>query len=183
MGRPALKPAHGELELDAGGHLHDAAMRRTLVEMGGGTSVEVLEALGALRLAAKQMHDSMERFAESHGLSESRLRVLTRLYYSPGRHSPLGALAEDLNVSPRTITDVVDVLERDGLVTRAPDPADRRSIQAVITADGLARIDVVRRDAIANQAGVARGFTPEQLVQLRHLCLRLVQNLSDEGGG
>jgi hypothetical protein len=36
---------------------------------------------------------------------------------------------------------------------------------------------------VATQASVAKGFTPEQLVQLRHLCLLLVRNLSDELGG
>jgi DNA-binding MarR family transcriptional regulator len=86
-------------------------------------------------------------------------------------------------VTPRTMTDLIDVLERDGLVNRAPDPVDRRSVLAVITEPGLARIDAVHRDAVVAQAAVARGFTSEQLVQLRHLCLLLVRNLSDEVGG
>jgi DNA-binding MarR family transcriptional regulator len=187
MGKPDLRHhtavTHGELEVDAAGHLHDEAMRRAVVEMGGGGSVEVLEALAALRLAAKQIHDSMERFAERHGLSDSRLRVLMRLYHSASRQLPLGALAEGLNVTPRTVTDIVDVLERDGLVKRVPDPADRRSILALITEGGMARINAMRRDAVAKQAAVAKGFTAEQLVQLRHLCLLLVQNLSSEEEG
>lgn len=187
MGRPDLRHhtavTHGEPQPDAAGYLHDAAMRRAVVEMGGGGSVEVLEALAALRLAAKQIHDSMERFAERHGLSDSRLRVLMRLYHSASRQLPLGALAEGVNVTARTMTDIVDVLERDGLVKRVPDPADRRSVLALITEGGMARIEAMRRDAVATQAAVARGFTPEQLVQLRHLCLMLVQNLSrDEVG-
>jgi len=106
--------------------------------MGGGGSVEVLEALAALRLAAKQMRDAMERFAERQGLSESRLRVLMRLYNSTSRQLSLEALAEVLNVTPRTMTDLIDVLERDGLVNRAPDPVDRRSVLAVMTEPGNA---------------------------------------------
>lgn len=184
MGSPTLKhrppPARGEIQVDESGNLHHAAMRRALVEMGGGGSVEVLEALGALRLAAKQIHDSMERFAEAQGLSESRLRVLMRLYHSPNRQLPLGALADELNVTPRTMTDVVDVLERDGLVKRVADSGDRRSVLAVMTGAGVSRIDAVHRDVDVAQAAVARGFTSEQLVQLRHLCLMLVRNLSDQ---
>lgn len=187
MRRPEVKhhPAltHGELGPDAAGFLHDPAMRRAVVEMGGGGSVEVLEALGALRLAAKQIHDSMERFAELHGLSESRLGVLMRLHHSASRQMPLGALAEGLNVTPRTMTDIVDVLERDGLVRRAPDPADRRSVLAVITKGGTSRINAMRKDAVTRQAAVARGFTADQLVQLRHLCLLLVRNLSNDQQG
>jgi DNA-binding MarR family transcriptional regulator len=187
MGNPELRhhapQTHGELQSDALGYLEDVAMRRALVQMGGGGSLEVHEALGALRLAAKQVHHLMERFAESHGLSESRLQVLTRLYHSPDHRLALGALAEGLNVTPRTMTDIVDVLERDGLAQRLPDPADRRSVLAVITPDGLSRIEEVRAAALAKQAAIAEGFTLEQLVQLRHLCLLLVQNLSRDQGG
>jgi len=182
MGKPDLRThpflVKGEIQTDDSGHLHDAAMRRAVVAMGGGRSTDVLEALGALRLAAKQIHDSMERFAERHGLSESRVRILTRLYHTPGRQLPLGALAEGLSVTPRTVTDIIDVLERDGLVKRVPDPVDRRSIQAVITKSGLLRINAMRKDAVSTQASVAKGFTPEQLVELRHLCLLLVRNLN-----
>jgi len=187
MGKPdishpgAVTP--GGLTIDASGYLYDAAMRRAVVETGGESSVEVFEALGALRLAAKRIHDAMERFAESHGLSESRLRVLTRLCHRPSRQLPLGALAKGMDVTPRTMTDIIDVLERDGLVKRVHDPEDRRSVQAVITEAGLERINAMRMDATAKQAAVAEGFTGDQLVQLRHLCLLLVRNLSTDQEG
>ncbi|HEY4888216.1 MAG TPA: MarR family transcriptional regulator [Candidatus Dormibacteraeota bacterium] len=187
MGKPDLRHhaplSHGDIQVDADGYLHDAAMRRAVIEMGGKGSVEVLEALGALRLAAKQIHDAMEHFAEGHGLSDSRLRVLMRLCNSPGRRLPLGALADGVNVTPRTMTDIIDVLERDGLIKRVPDPEDRRSVLALITETGLQRINAMRTEAMANQAAVADGFTSDQLVQLRHLCLLLVRNLSRDQGG
>lgn len=177
MREPAAVVTHGEVETDSRGYLYDAAMRRSILAMGGRNSAEVFEALAALRLAAKQIHDASERFAESHGLSDSRVRVLSRLHQSPKHRLPLGALAEGLSVAPRTMTDIIDVLERDGLVNRVGDPADRRSVLAEITPVGLERIGAMRRDATARQAAVAKGFTTDQLVQLRHLCLLLVQNL------
>jgi DNA-binding MarR family transcriptional regulator len=187
MGKPDIKPhaalTHGDITVDASGYLYDAAMRRAVVESGGEGAVEVFEALAALRLAAKRIHDAMERFAEGHGLSESRLRVLTRLCHRPRGQLALGALAEGMDVTPRTMTDIIDVLERDGLVKRVPDPMDRRSVQAVITEAGLERINAMRTDAMAKQAAVALGFTADQLVQLRHLCLLLVQNLSTDKEG
>jgi DNA-binding MarR family transcriptional regulator len=170
--------ARGEIQTDESGYLHDPAMRLAFGRMAGGSSVEVLEALGALRLAAKQIKDGMDRFAEDQGLSESRLRVLMRLHEIASHQLQLGELAELLGVTPRTMTDIIDVLERDGLVKRVPDPVDRRSVLAVITQAGLSRIEAVRKEAVAAQAAVAAGFTPEQLLQLRHLCLLLVRNLS-----
>ncbi|HZK73201.1 MAG TPA: MarR family transcriptional regulator [Clostridia bacterium] len=109
--------------------------------------------------------------------------MLTRLCHRPSRQLPLGALAAGMNVTPRTMTDIIDVLERDGLVNRAPDPADRRSVQAVITEAGLERINAMRRDAMTKQAAIAQGFTADQLVELRHLCLLLVRNLSGDAEG
>jgi DNA-binding MarR family transcriptional regulator len=187
MSKPDLShrsiSAGRDIQADESGYLHDAAMRRAVVDMGGGASIEVLEALAALRWAAKQIHDGMQRFAESQGLSESRLRVLMRLHERSNRQMQLGALAAVLNVTPRTMTDIIDVLERDGLVKRVPDPIDRRSVLAEITEFGLTRINAIRREAVSKQAAVAKGFTSQQLVQLRHLCLLLVRNLSDEEGG
>ncbi len=168
---------------DEAGYLHDPALRRSVVELGGTGSVDVREALAALRLAAKQIHHAMERFAERHGLSESRLRVLMSLHHSAGHQLPLGALADVLGVTPRTMTDIVDLLERDGLVKRTPDPIDRRSVLAVLTDSGLARINAMRREATRSQSVVARGFTPDQVHQLRHLCLLLVRNLREAEEG
>jgi DNA-binding MarR family transcriptional regulator len=181
--RPHPALSHGGLTVDASGYLYDAAMRRAVVETAGEGSVEGFEALAALRLASKRIHDAMERFAEGHGLSESRLRVLTRLCHRPSGQLPLGALAEGMDVTPRTMTDIIDVLERDGLVKRVPDPLDRRSVQAVITKAGLERINAMRIDATAKQAAVTQGFTADQLVQLRHLCLLVVRNLSSDQEG
>jgi DNA-binding MarR family transcriptional regulator len=187
MSKPALRThatsRWGDLQAEASGLLYDAAMRRAIKEMEGGAPAQVLEALGALRLAAKQLHDSMEQFADGYGLSESRLRVLMRLHHSPDHRLPLGALADDLAVTPRTMTDIIDVLERDGLIKRVPDAGDRRSVLAALTDSGVERIDAIRRHAMEKQAAVANGFTSEQLEQLRHLCLLLVRNLGRDQEG
>ncbi|MFF0545155.1 MarR family winged helix-turn-helix transcriptional regulator [Nocardia thailandica] len=48
----------------------------------------------------------------------------------------LSAIAEALRISPRSATEVVDALEDGGLVTRAPDPTDRRAILVTVTPRG-----------------------------------------------
>lgn len=76
-----------------------------------------------------------------------------------GRHGPtrLGVVAEHLRIAPRSATDVVDRLELRGLVTRAPDPDDRRAMTVVLTDEGravLAEVDEARRRAGAAFFGV-----------------------------
>ena len=74
------------------------------------------------------------------GLSMARTKVLMRLReHGPTRQS---VLAADLGLSPHSITDVVDALERQGLAERRPDPTDRRAKLVAITDAGEAALDV-----------------------------------------
>jgi DNA-binding MarR family transcriptional regulator len=147
-----------------------------------GIGIAGMEAVVAVRIAAKLMHQGMERWAETQGLSEGRLQLLFILRAHPDG-VPLGRLAAMQQVSPRNITGLVDVLERDGLVERVPDPLDRRSVVARLTPSGAERINSCWKGAIGQQLPITRGLRPTELVQLRHLCLRLVRNLKHEIGG
>ena len=74
------------------------------------------------------------------GLSMARTKVLLRLReQGPVRQS---VLAADFGLSPHSITDIVDGLERHGLAERRPDPADRRAKLVAITDAGQASLDV-----------------------------------------
>lgn len=48
-----------------------------------------------------------------------------------------GNLAERLHIAARSATEVVDQLERKGLVTRSPDPVDRRALVVAPTDKAL----------------------------------------------
>jgi DNA-binding MarR family transcriptional regulator len=165
------------------GRLFDPAVRVSIARLAGDHDVEPLEALAALRLAAQRVRAAMERWTEGHGLSESRLRLLMALYFSPDHRRPLRELAEVLGVVPRTVTDLVDVLERDGLIRRIHDTADRRSIHAQLTDSGAQRVQATWRDAVSQQTAFFASFDQGQLADLRHLCLLLVRQLNESQGG
>ena len=173
MSSLTLRPG---LAQDGSGRLNDPAVRAALKRMGG-TNYRPLEAISALRLANKRLRETTERWTESFGLTESRLQILTYLYFNPDHQMQLGELAETQNLVPRTVTGLIDKLERDGLVRRVPDPSDRRSVHAQLTKAGLARMEVMRKDASERQAQGTGGLKPGQLAELRHLCLLLVHHL------
>ncbi|MFD0884201.1 MarR family winged helix-turn-helix transcriptional regulator, partial [Streptosporangium algeriense] len=77
---------------------------------------------------------------------------------------------------------LVDILERDGLSRRVPDPGDRRSVLAEITPAGQAWIEAFRKPAQLAMRAMFQGFTPEDLVAFRDLCLRLAANQHRLGG-
>jgi DNA-binding MarR family transcriptional regulator len=123
-----------------------------------------MEAISAVRFAAKRLHEAMETWTESYGLTESRLTILTSLYFNPEHQMPLGELASAQHLVPRTVTGLIDNLERDGLVRRVPDPSDRRSVRAQLTRAGLARMQVMSKDAAERQARGAGGLSSHSLL-------------------
>jgi DNA-binding MarR family transcriptional regulator len=84
------------------------------------------------------------------GLSLTAAATLATLERSGPRR--LTALAASEGVTQPAMTQLVDRLQRTGLLDRAPDPADRRVVQVRITAQGkalLARRRAVRAGKIA----------------------------------
>ncbi|MEV1332232.1 MarR family transcriptional regulator [Micromonospora costi] len=73
------------------------------------------------------------------------------------RHGVLrpGALAEHLRIAPRSATEVVDDLQRRGLVERRPDPHDRRATLVALTDEGVRTGSSIRA---ARQAEADRFF-------------------------
>jgi DNA-binding MarR family transcriptional regulator len=172
---------HTELRSDANGFLFDPRMREILTRQGRKVDPGT-EALAAVRILGKKLHLSMERLAERFGLSEGRFQILVRLKHQPTGRITMGALAEMLDVSPRSVTGLVDNLERDGLVRRLDDPNDRRSVYAELTDQGRERIETLWRETAGVQVALTQGLTKTELIQLRHLCLRFIQAMSVEEG-
>jgi len=72
----------------------------------------------------------------SDGLTLPRLRLVERL----GCKGPamMRTLADELGLSPRNMTALVDSLEDEGLVRRKPHPTDRRATVVELTESGAA---------------------------------------------
>jgi DNA-binding MarR family transcriptional regulator len=74
------------------------------------------------------------------GLSMARTKLLRRLReQGPARQN---VLAAEFGLSPHSITDLVDGMERLGVAERRPDPTDRRAKLVAITDAGEAALDV-----------------------------------------
>jgi DNA-binding MarR family transcriptional regulator len=97
----------------------------------GSVAFTVIAALNAVE-------SRFEAALEPLGLSLAKLGALSRLV-AAGEPLPLGTLAERCACVRSNITQLVDRLEADGLVARADDARDRRSIRAGLTAEGRRR--------------------------------------------
>jgi len=91
--------------------------------------------LFAVLHASSVLQDRVEAKLAEVGLSLAKLAALTRLSEA-GDSLPLGQLADRLACVKSNVTQLVDRLESDGLVSRASDANDRRSRLAVLTDAG-----------------------------------------------
>lgn len=78
--------------------------------------------------------EHMERGLAERGLTRARAAVLWQLYhYGPVTQR---VISQALRVTPRNVTGLVDALEADGFVARAPHPTDRRATLVTLTEHG-----------------------------------------------
>ena len=87
----------------------------------------------------------------------------------------LSALAQRLRIAPRSATEVVDALEERGLVERTADPADRRAVGVVPTAEGhrlAALLGDARRGASADYLAALDEPDRAELDRILRLLLR-----------
>jgi len=88
------------------------------------------------------------------GASLARTRVLLMIQ----RRGPVKAIdiAELFGLAPRTVTDTLDGMERQGLIRREPDPKDRRAKRILITPAGqqaVAATEPLRRELTGQVIG------------------------------
>ena len=102
------------------------------------------------------------------GLSLAKLAAL-RCLTQAGESIPLGQLAERLACVKSNVTQLVDRLEADGLVSRTADPNDRRSRIAVLTDAGrtaYAKGSEIQTQAEREMFGVLTASESETLHEL-----------------
>jgi DNA-binding MarR family transcriptional regulator len=106
------------------------------------------------------------------GLSLAKLAALHRLSEA-GESLPLGQLAERLSCVKSNVTQLVDRLEADGLVSRAADPNDRRSRLAVLTDAGREAYAKGRKIQVDAEEALFGALTADESATLHTLLAKL----------
>ena len=83
------------------------------------------------------------------------------------------ALAQHLGVDRTVMTYLLDDLEREGLVARRPDPADRRARRIVLTDAGRTRLDELEQAVRCVEDDLLAPLDPDERRVLRELLARL----------
>jgi MarR family transcriptional regulator for hemolysin len=126
--------------------------------------------------AARLLGNDFERRAKPHGVTRAQWRVLVWLAAQPQLRQ--SQLAELTDLTPIAIARLVDRMETEGLVTRHPDPHDRRAWRLALTPRARDRMELIRDIATALRADALAGFTAKEQEFLIDALKRIRSNLS-----
>ena len=107
-------------------------------------------------------------------LSPSEAAVLRLVGRTPGLSQR--TIADRVGTVPSRIVNVVDALERRGLVARSRSTTDRRNYELHLTDDGRATFAALRQVAKAHESEIVAGLTDQQRQHLADALQALVRS-------
>jgi DNA-binding MarR family transcriptional regulator len=140
-----------------------------LLDMSEHADPVVAELHGLVFQLAGRLRAEFNAAAAALDLPPAQAQVLINL----SGPAPMRDLAASLSCEPSNVTGIIDGLERRGLVTRQPDPADRRVKHVVLTEAGERRRAELRARSHA-QARNVFDLPDADRSQLRDLLARLL---------
>jgi DNA-binding MarR family transcriptional regulator len=141
-------------------------------------AIEVMLAmLRTVRVHRTAVARQLEALELDVGMTGARFTLLMTLYFSRENLLAQNEISKELNVSRTNITNLIDGLERDGLVERVPNPADRRVSYAQLTRYGhdlcvklMPLMTVLMEDA-------TRDFTQDEKALFKSFLYRVQRNI------
>lgn len=132
--------------------------------------VAPMEVVSRVSRLAKQLDRARKDIFASHGLEVWAFDVLSALRRAgePFELSP-SKLTEQMMVTSGTMTNRIDRLVGSGLVTRKPDPGDRRGVRVRLTEEGLAKVDGALLDFLEREHELMSSMSASQTRRLADL--------------
>jgi DNA-binding MarR family transcriptional regulator len=123
---------------------------------------KAMAAVTAIMRVQQILLSQLDALLRPHGLTFARYEALVLLSFSRDGALPMRVIGERLMVHPTSVTNTIDRLERQHLVTRRPNPRDGRGTLAEITPDGRAIMQRATADLMQAEFGMG-GYTEGQL--------------------
>jgi DNA-binding MarR family transcriptional regulator len=124
--------------------------------------------------AALRLERGADRALATIGLSTAKFYILIALGRDPGHLLSPTQIGARLLMERSNLTAILDRMERDGLVAREPNPADRRSLLIRLTERGHVKLD--QGAALYEQAirAMVQGMTEKDMRAVDAILQRLV---------
>lgn len=139
-----------------------------------------MEVVGRISRLSRLLERGIGSLFAEHGLERHEFDVLATLRRSGAPYElTAGALLKAAMVTSGAITNRIDKLEAKGLVERARDDGDRRTVRIRLTERGLRLVDDLLPLHVANEARLLGGLAPEDRDRLAALLRGLLEALGD----
>lgn len=128
----------------------------------------LIERFANLRLAAGP-------FPKGMSYARANLLIAVHSAHEEGNSARMVDIALDLGVTGRTLTTMVDSLEKQELMKREVDPADRRAFQLVLTTQGTDLVPQLQSELTEAAEAVAAPLSGSDRTQLARLIDQLIE--------
>jgi len=133
----------------------------------------------------RMVHNNIDKYFhiswEKAGVEPTRMQCATLHYLR--MHENEDVFQKDLEVafaiSGATATNILKVMEKDGLIRRIPMEKDARLKKLEMTEKGIQFNDVARANVVRLEEAMKKGFTEKEITIFREYLDRLTQNIVD----
>jgi len=136
------------------------------------------DAIFLLHFAARLVMRRADGELRGLGLGSGYVPVLRAL--ADGSAQTQTGLAAHARIEQPTMAQLLNRMERDGLVRRTPNPDDARSILYSLTPRALAKAPAARAVLIEHSRAAVAGLTSTDIAQLTRILEHIIANLEPE---
>jgi DNA-binding MarR family transcriptional regulator len=122
--------------------------------------------LAVVRTGNRLAQSVAQFLAGNFGINSARYSLLRALYFTEEKRLPQSEVAKAMNVTSPNVTQLIDALEREGLVERVVSETDRRVTLAQLTPDGTAKCSELVPAMARFMQETSGDLTQDEMVQL-----------------
>lgn len=170
-----------QFEVSAAGRVRETAVREIVEKLKAlfpDMDASAYEAGHMVGRAYSSMEEMRTTYWTSFGVTGPRFSVLRLLYTAEGKRLSMGEIAAGISKGTPNITQLIDGLEREGLVRRVVGEADKRVIYATLTPEGENLFAAIFPQNMQRVREVWAPLNEEERALLIHLLAKLRMNLS-----
>jgi len=126
---------------------------------------------------ARLLRRHFEDEAKAHDITLPQWRALAALVKHGAKTQVM--LANEIDADPMTVSGLLERMEKRGLVSRKPNPADSRAKLAEATDEGHRIFDAIKRRGLTRYEAALAGLAPHETQALEHALTKIRHNLAD----
>lgn len=133
--------------------------------------------LAVVRTGSRLSQSVSQFLAANFGINTARYSLLRALYFTQEKRLPQSEVAKAMNVTSPNVTQLIDALEREGLVERVVSETDRRVTLAQLTPEGIAKCSELVPGIARFMQETSAALTRDEMVQLVDLLTKFRNHL------